>query len=104
MEADGRYICLCFHSKGDFFRARTRSHAPLQVHSWENVLRYIGICRVALDPSNKRKFNGGRNWGSYGGNWDMNRGKGNRQNSDGQNHRSGIGYGVGRKSNVGGGR
>ena len=38
------------------------------------MLRYIGICRVALDPSKKRKFNRGGGQGSYGGHWERNAG------------------------------
>ena len=75
---------------------------PLWGHSQENVLRYIGICRVAFDPSKKIKFHEGGGQGSYGGNWDRNGGNGNMKNLEGKNHRSSTGYGAGRGGNVGG--
>ena len=58
--ADGRKICLRFYSKGDCVRSCTRSHALVRGQDREAVLRYIRICRDAMDPSKKRKFNGGR--------------------------------------------
>ena len=33
-------------------------------------MRYIRICRDVIDPSNKRKFNGGGYLGSHGGHWE----------------------------------
>ena len=50
LAADGREICLRFHSKVYFVRSCTRSHGPVRGQIQENILRYIGICRVALDP------------------------------------------------------
>ena len=75
LAADGRKICLRFHSKVDCVRSCLRSHAPVQGQSRENILRCIGICRVALEPSKKRKFNRGGDRGSYGGHWERNGGE-----------------------------
>ena len=62
--ADSRDICLRFNSKGDCVRSCTCSHASVLGQSWENMLCYIGIYMVFLDPSKKRKFNGGGDQGS----------------------------------------
>ena len=78
--ADGGEICLHFHSKVYCVRSCTLSHVPLRGHSQDNVLRYIGICRFALDPSKKRKNCGGGDWGYYEGHWDRNGGHGTREN------------------------
>ena len=52
-------ICLRFHSKGDFVRSCTRPHAPVRGQNREMVMRYIRIYGDYMDPSKKRKFNGG---------------------------------------------
>ena len=84
LTSGGRETCLCLHSKGDCVRSCSRSHALVQGQSQENMLRYIGICRVALDPSKKRNFNVGGDRGSYGGHWERNGGNSTMQNSEGE--------------------
>ena len=42
MGADGRYICLRYISKVDCDRSSTSYHAPLQGHTREIVIRFIG--------------------------------------------------------------
>ena len=69
LAADGREICLRFLSKVDFIRSCTRSHAPVLGQSRESVIRYIRMGRYIMDPSRKKKFNGGRDRGSHGGHW-----------------------------------
>ena len=59
LAADGRDICLRFLSKGDCIRSCTHSHAPVQVHNREVLIRYISIGRDVMDLSKERKFNGG---------------------------------------------
>ena len=100
---DGMDICLRYHTKGECIRSCTLSHAPLQGHSTEDMIRYIGICRVDFDPLRKRNFNGGENWGFYGGHCNRNIGNGNGQNPDRKSHGSGTGCGVGRSDHIGGG-
>ena len=105
MAADGREICLHYHSKGEFVRQCTRSHAPLRGQIPENLIRYIGKFRDAHDPPRKRKFNGGGKLVSYGvqTNWNRNGGKvHNGQNPDGQAHRSGSGCSFDRVIHIGG--
>ena len=66
---DGEEICLSFQSKGDCVRSCTRSHETLRGQSRENILRYISINGFTLNPSKKRKFNGGGDQGYYRGHW-----------------------------------
>ena len=101
---DGMEICLLYHTKEECIRSYTRSHAPLQGHSAEDMIRYIGIFRVDFNPLRKRNFDGGGNRGLYGGQCNRNGGNGNGQNPDGKAHGSGTGFGVGRVGHVGGGR
>ena len=90
LAADGREICLRFHSKVDCVRSCTRSHPTVRGQSRDHMLRYIGICRVDLDLSKKMKFNRGWDWGSCGGHWERDGGNGTRQNSGRQNYGSGA--------------
>ena len=99
---DGREICLCLHSKGDCVRSCTRSHSPLWVHSPYNLLRYIGVCRVALNSSKKRKLHRGGDRESYKRHWETNGRNGTRHNLEGQNQGIGAGYSVKKGSHVGG--
>ena len=89
---DGREICLRFLSKGECIRSYTRSHAPVQGHNQDSVIRYIMVGREVVDPSRKRKFDGGVDRGSHGGHWDRSGGNGTR-NSEGQNHGNGARFG-----------
>ena len=66
LAADGREIFLRFLSKGYFVRSCMRSHAHVQGHNKEAVIRYIRIDRDVMDPSRNSKFNGGGYWGSRG--------------------------------------
>ena len=101
LAADGREICLCFHSKVYCIRFCTRSHAPVQVQNREAVLHYIRIGKDVMDRSKKRKFNGGGDWGSHGGHWERIGGNGTR-NSEVQDHRNSAKFGGGRGVHVGG--
>ena len=57
--ADGRDICLHFLSKGYCIRSCTRSHVPVRGRNRKAVICYIRVGRDVMDPSMKRKFNGG---------------------------------------------
>ena len=67
LAADGGEICLRFLSKGDCIRSCTRSHAPVQEHSRDSVIRYISVAREVMYPSQKRKFDGDGDQGSHRG-------------------------------------
>ena len=73
----------------------------------KNLIRFIENFRSNFDPSKKRKFNGGSNRESYGGQHNLNRNDDIRHN--GQNlyrHApvNGAGGGCGIGSHIGGGR
>ena len=91
---DGREICLCYISKGEFARSCTRSHAPLQGHTRELVIRFIRGSREAMNK--KINFDGVGAQASHVGSWDRSR----YRNSEAQN---GIIFG-GRHGGRGGGR
>ena len=55
-----------------------------------------------MDPSRKRKFNGGEDRGSHGGNWERS-GENSTRNLEGQNHGNGAVFG-GRRGGHSGGR
>ena len=99
--ADGREIYLHFLSKGDCFISCTLSHAPIQGHNRDLVIRYIKVAREAMDPSRKRKFDGGGDQVSNGGYWDRSGGHGQRK-SEVQNNRNGAIFGGGRGGHSGG--
>ena len=86
---DGRDICLRFFSKGDCIRSCTLSRAHVRGHNRYSVIRYIRVAREVIDPSRKRKFDGGVDQGSHGGYWDRSGGHCPR-NSEGQNHGNGA--------------
>ena len=92
MAADGGEICLHLLSKRDCIRSCMRSHAPEQGQNREAMIRYIRISRDVMELSRKRKFNGGRDWGSHRGHWERSEGNGTR-NSDEKNHGNGAGFG-----------
>ena len=56
MAEDGRYICLRYHSKGEFIMSCTLSHAPLQRQIRDNLIKFIGIFRANFDPARKQNF------------------------------------------------
>ena len=89
---DVREICLHFLSKRYCIRSFTRSHAPVQENNREEVMRYIRVGRDVIDPSRKRKFNGGGDQGSHREYWERSEENGTR-NPEGQNHRNGAGFG-----------
>ena len=91
MEADGGEISLISLSKGDCIRFCTRSHVPVRGHNREAVIRYIRVGRDVMDPSRKRKFNGGGDRGYHGGHWERRGGKGTR-NLEGKNHGNDAGF------------
>ena len=76
LAADGREICLLFLSKGDCIRSCTRSHAPMRGHNRDSVIGYIRVAREVMDPSQKRKFDGGGDRGSHRGHWERRGGHG----------------------------
>ena len=76
LAADGREICLLSLSNGDCIRSCMRSHAPMQGHNRDTVIRYIRVFREAMDPSRKQKFEGGGDQGSHRGHWDRRGGYG----------------------------
>ena len=106
LAADGREICFRFSSNGDCVRSCTRSHAPLQEHNRDLVIRYIRGAREAMNQFHKRKYDGGGDRGSHGGHWDRNGNHGHR-NSEAQHNgncaRFGGGRGRGIDGNNGGG-
>ena len=101
LAADGREICLLSLSNGDCIRSCMRSHAPMQGHNRDTVIRYIRVSREAMDPSRKRKFDGGGDPGSHGGHWDRSRVHGHRK-SKGNHHGNGARFGGGRGGHSGG--
>ena len=65
------------------------------------MIRYIRIGRDAMDPSRKRKFNGGRDQRSHRGHWKKSGGNSTR-NSEVHNHGNGAGVGGGLGDHSGG--
>ena len=65
------------------------------------MIRHIRIGTEVMDPSRKRKFNGGGYRGSHRGHWERSGANGNR-NLEGQNHRNGVEFGGGRGGHSGG--
>ena len=65
--ADGREICLLFLSKRDCIRSCTRSHVPVRGHNCDLVIQYIRVAREAMNQYQRRKFDGGVDWGSHRG-------------------------------------
>ena len=53
LAADGREIFLRFISKGYCVRSCTRSHAPVQGHNHESVIRYIRVARETMNQYQK---------------------------------------------------
>ena len=94
MGADGREICLRYISEVKCDRSCTRSHAPLQEHSRELVIRFIQGSQETINKN--RNFEGVGAQASHEGTWD----RGRYQNSDTHN---GIRFCVGR-GGCGGGR
>ena len=64
---DGREIYLWYISKGECDRSNTRSHAPLNGHTRELVIRFIWGSQEAMNK--KRKLDGVGAQASRGGTW-----------------------------------
>ena len=60
-----------------------RSHEPVRGQNREVVLRYTRICRDAMDPSKKRKFNGVGDQVSHIGHWEIIKGNVTKHNLEG---------------------
>ena len=96
LAADGRVL-----SKGDCVRSCTHSNATVRGRNQDLVIRYIRVARESMDPSWKRKFDGGGDQGSPGVHWDRSRGHG-PINSEGQHHGNGVRFSGGRGGHSGG--